>query len=394
MLSELVSPAPTILPVTARWQSDRILIRGQENIRQVEFSSVSAYPLPGELSLGLPEGWQGEFLDAKSGGDLRVDRIPMPEVKPGEPIKLSLSFTIPASERRSFATVNLRLSGEYVMDFPLPVLLKTEGEAQITQQVLDGKEIFTVQNQALQFHILKQQSGNLIRLQDHLTRTYLVDNFPKVIPHFFLPYHIGGLQPLIFTTDAEQAFTQLESVQAEVASDGHWRGVRVSWTMQHQPELKGQDFAIDYLVLPGSEIVRIVLRHHNPTPRHIRWVGGFFINVAFQGVMDEIVIQAPGGTRIWERNHVLKPFTSLANLRQPWAVFKKDDQSLILAAMPQVKGKSVQGSVMVFDFNQLLGGLLVSISQTGPHGDKALEFALATGKNGQSASELIEALNN
>ena len=387
---ELASRLQTIQPITVHWAEDCIFIRGERSVKEVWFDFVTAYPLMGQLSLELPEGWQAGF---ETGSGDFLDSIPMPEVKPGEAVHLKIAVTIPAEEKLSHGSLLLHLSSEYEMEFRLPFLVTSAGAVAITRQVVQNKEVLTVNNQAVQFQIASDLGGNLIRLQDADNRTYLVDNFPEVKPLFFLPWHIGGLQPLIFTPNAEQTFTPPEKITAKPSRDRQWEGVNVAWTMQHQPELRGLGFEIDSLVLPGCAIVRLQVRLHNPTPRRLEWVGGFFANIAFNGSMEDIVIRAPGRSQVWQRNHVPKPFTSLTNVHQPWSAFTKGEQSLILAALPQVKGKPVQGMIVSLDYNQVIGSLLLSASTIGPYEDSALEFALAVNDTGQDPMALIEALS-
>ena len=389
-LHELASRLHPIQPAAVHWVEDCIFMRGERTMKEVWFDFVTAYPLTGQLSMELPEGWQAGF-ETESGDCL--DSIPMPAVIPGEAVHLKIAVTIPTEEKRSHGSILLRLSSEYEMEFRLPFLVTSTEAVAITRQVVQGKEVLTVNNQALQFQIASDLGGNLIRLQDGDNRTYLVDNFPEVKPLFFLPWHIGGLQPLIFTPNAEQTFTPPETITAKPTWDEQWEGVNVAWTMQHQPELRGLQFEIDSLVLPGSAIVRLRVTLHNPTPRRIEWVGGFFANIAFNESMEDIIIQAPGRSRVWQRNHVPKPFTSLTNVHQPWSAFTKGDQSLILAAMPQVKGKPVQGMIVSLDFNQVIGSLLLSASTIGPYEDSKLEFALAMNDDGEDPMTLIEALS-
>jgi ribosomal protein S18 acetylase RimI-like enzyme len=370
-------------PVQARWVEQPVLERGQKNLGALALDFISLYPLRGSLRLALPDGWEGVFLP-ESGA--QADAIPMPDPSPGEPTSIQVALTVPAQELRSHAAPRLHLSGEFEMDFPLPVLLASSKKVEINEQELEGRPVYTVDNGVLQFRVMADLGGGMIRLRDAQGRTYLDDNFPHIKPHLFLPHHVGGLQPLLFTPDAGQAFTELETVQAEAVHAGLWQGVRVAWNCQHQTELFGQDFSITYLTLPGSEIIRIRFSHHNASPRRVEWVGAFFTNLAFGGSREGITIQAPGGTQVWQRNQVPKPFVSLAHLRQPWAHFAKEGQSLLLAGAPKSNS-----TVTAVDFNQVIGSLMVALHQTDPHNEGSVDFLLAINQPAEQAMALIEA---
>jgi GNAT superfamily N-acetyltransferase len=375
----------TFPPIQARWQEGSTFLRGAQNFKTVVLDFVSNYPLAGELKLDLPDGWTGSFVPSSG---VSTETIPMPEPTPGSSALIPLTIQIPAAASFSQATPRLHLSGEYEMDFTLPTLLTSSTAVNITPEIREGRPVMVVENGALQFLVTADVGGCLIRLQDVHGHTYFHDNFPDIQPQFFLPYHIGGLQPLYFSNNAEQSFTELETVQAEAIREGQWQGVRAAWTSQHQAELLGQAFSIDYLTLPGSEIIRIRFSHHNRTPRKIEWVGGFFANLAFDGSREEILIQAPGGSQVWKRNHVPKPFIGLANLRQPWTHFSRGAQSLLLAGLP----KSCS-TVTGVDFNQVIGGIMAAVDLTQPYSERSIEFLMAINQPAVQAMEIINTVS-
>ncbi|MBN1933672.1 MAG: hypothetical protein JW934_03350, partial [Anaerolineae bacterium] len=149
----------------------------------------------------------------------------------------------------------------------------------------------------------------------------------------------------------------------------------------------GQRFVLQYLTLPGSELVRLKLTHCNLTPRRIEWVGGFFLNLLLQGAMEETVLQAPGGTQAWTRNRVPKPFISQANLVDPWARAYKGDQSLTLLAP---SGKN--GAVVLADFYQVMGGFMIGVQETAAQADTSCEWVIAVNQPLEVIQTMLAAL--
>jgi hypothetical protein len=343
------------------------------------------------LSLRLPDGWSGTFPTP----DGPQATIPIPQGSPGVPSLIDVDLSVPArsipggsrSATGETATVSLHLSAEYEMDLDLPLLLTEAGEVEVYQQELDGHQVYTVANGILRFHVLAEVGGNLIRLQDARGRSFLDDNHPEVMPKYFVPYHIGGVQPVAFSTDAEMPFVEPERVQAQAVAEGPWRGVQVLWTAQNQEKLHGQMFSASYLVLNGSGIVRCHVAHHNPSPRRIEWAGMLFLDIALGGSLHGTLLTAPGGTQTWMRNRMPQAFVSLPNLNQPWARASKGDQSLTLIGLPDSTATAT-----LFDMSQLTWGFVLAPQQTEPYGSATLEFALVVNQPEEKAMETVQAM--
>lgn len=382
---ELRYGVTTIKPVEARWVGDNLVAVGQKSTKQIEIGFVTPYPLAGALSLNLPLGWEGAFLTP----DGPQPTLPMPEPTPGAPARIEIELAAPADMADAAAAVQLHLSGEYEMSFDLPVLPVSKRQVRVEQIELEGKPVWAVDNGALSFKVMADVSGALIRLTDAQGRTFLDDNFPKVVPRFFVDHHVGGLQPMVFHEQDELPFAELETVDAQAVEEGLWQGVQVAWTVTHQEKLRGQRFVLQYLTLPGSELVRLKLTHCNLTPRRIDWVGGFFLNLLLQGAMEDTVLQAPGGTQAWTRNRVPKPFISQASLVDPWARAYKGDQSLTLLAP---FGKN--GAVVLADFFQVMGGFLIGVQETDAQAQTSVEWAIAVNQPVEAIKTLLVALSS
>jgi len=251
--------------------------------------------------------------------------------------------------------------------------------------------VYAVSNGALSFAVLDGLSGSLIRLSDAQGRGYLYDNAPEVKPWHFFENHVGGVQPLVAGRRLELIFDELDPLQAEAVEEGHWKGVEVSWTAYKNEHVRGQEWRLAYLTLPGSNVVRLRLRHHNPTPRRVEWFGALLANVnladAPGGSFEGVTVRAPGGQGTWTRNPAPKPFVSPGHLGQPWTHVSKGEQSISF-----LKTGGYLGAVQVLDFPEFAMGILYSLMETGPQGNGELEFALALNQPQASIQHLIAAL--
>ncbi|MBN1579774.1 MAG: GNAT family N-acetyltransferase [Anaerolineae bacterium] len=373
----------TTPPIEVKLVDSNVVFSGETVRKQITLNFITPYPLPGELRLKLPAGWGGAFLTP----DGVQGTVPLPEPVPGTPSVLDVELAVPAAADAAAALLQLCFNGEYDICFDLPLLLAAGPEVAVEKQTLEGQDVLAVSNGTLQFNVLAERGGNLIRLQDAQERSFLVDNFPEVVPMFFIDHHIGGIQSIVFGRNGDMPFVEPELVEAEIVQEGAWKGARASWVVDNIEALKGQQFSLCYLTLPGSPIVRVNLSHHNPTPRRIEWVGLLFVNLALQGELAGTIIQTPGGTQAWTRNYVPKPFLSLSSLKEPWGRVSKGDQSLSVLA---VKGS--RGTTMLADLQQLICGLLAGVPVTEPFGDTDIEFAVVINQPETQVEIIREAL--
>jgi len=356
--------------------------KGKKTRKTVEIHFATVYPFPGKLQLNLPPGWEGYFV-TKEG---ITEEIAMPESTPGEPALINVELSAPDVAEPS-ALVNLHFSGEFELDFDIPLLVLGKKEVQIREKDIDEHSVLEVSNGMLTFTVVTEVGGNLIRLKDSQERSFLADNYPEIKPKFFTSYNIGGIQPLIFTPDQDDPFFEPEKTHAHRVEESPWRGIKVAWTVQNQELLRGQNFSLTYLTVPDSEVIRIRLEHENPTNRLVKWVALLVADVELQGSMDDTILTAPGGTQTWIRNRVTKPFMSLASLENPWIRASKGDQSITIFAP-----ESSSGTIMGLDLGEMMMGLMIAQAETGPYGKTAVEFAFAVNQPQGKVKELRKAL--
>ncbi|MBN1640874.1 MAG: GNAT family N-acetyltransferase [Anaerolineae bacterium] len=372
----------SVPPVDVGVVGDRVLYTGTSR-RTLELRVATAYPLQGELRLSLPAGWGGGLVGPAG----CVDALPMPRAAPGEPASLEVELSVPEREARAAATVDLCYEGEFEMRFPVTFLVAHPGAVRVERGELAGKPVTAVSNGALRFQVCGDVGGNLIRLEDSDGRTYLYDNYPEVKPRFFVDYHIGGVEPLVFCPGDESPFSELEDVTLEVVEEGEWGGVCASWTVRHHRSLRGQRFRVRYLVVPGCPVVRVRLEHENPVPRQVRWIGLVLVDLALGGDPDGTDICVPGSTQDWVRHRTPMPFVGPMHLHAPWSWVGKGACSLT-AVVPE----GVHGCAVPFDLG-MMGTFLVADVTTEPEGRSVVEYALALNQPADSAMALRRALS-
>ena len=231
--SEQLYGLSTVPLVKVECADTNVIEKGKKSKKTLEISFATPYPFPGELSLVLPPGWEGQFLAPEKG-----ETIAMPDAVPGTPVLVEIELSVPSTTAAS-ELVELHFCGEFELDFDVPFLVMGEHEVIIKEEKRDGRSLMEVSNGALTFKVVTDLGGNLIQLKDSEGRSFFADNFPEVKPKFFTGYNIGGIQPYIFVRDEDNPFFEPEKTHAEVVEEGLWKGVRVSWTIKNQELLRG-----------------------------------------------------------------------------------------------------------------------------------------------------------
>lgn len=353
----------TVRPITVECD-DPFIKRGTTSHKTVILQFTTAYPFPGVVMLDLPAGWKGHFV-TDTGVSKTVD---IPDRVDSLSLEIALSVPLDAPPVES---VQLHISGEFELDFDIPFLVIGESDITLEKTTIEGHNVINVSNGLIKFCVVADVGGSLIRLQDEKNRSFLVDNYPEIKPKGFISYTIGGIQPFILVPADGDPFVEPEKVHAELVTDGVWKGVSVSWTVENQELLRGQKFSLTYYTAPDSPVVRIRLEHENVTPRLVSWAPLLIADVALQGVYEGTVCKT-GGFNPLIRNRAKNLFMSLPSLDNPWVTAAKDDQSLTFF-VPE----GFPGTAMIVDVGEVIHGLLVAETETEPGKKTAVEFAFA-----------------
>ena len=380
---ESVFGVQTTPPILAKFKETNILTKGETISLIIELFSFTPYPLPGVLTLKLPEKWEGAFVTTEG----KQPQIQMPQLTSKTPIPIEVELTIPDNTLKSSDMVKLHLSGEYEMDFEIAVLLKGTLKVNIQKKKIEDHEVLSVENENLKFKVPKNIGGDLIQLEDSNGNSYLLDSFPNIGPKFFIDHYLGGIQPAIFHTSEENPFAELETTETEEISEGDWSGVKTYWTNEKSERLKGQKYSISYLTLPESNIIRIKLENVNETPRKVDTIAAMIADIALQGDASGNLITVPGGIKNWIRNRVQKPFINQTNMEEPWVRIDKEDTSLTF-----LSPIGFFGSNTIFDGQVLLINILLALMQTEPYQTSSNEYVILINQPKEAIEEVRKGL--
>jgi len=373
----------TTKPIELHLVDTNICTRGKTITKEIEMRFSTAYPFPGDLNLILPQSWKGLFV-TKEGV---VEKIQVPQVIPDQKFKFKVQLDVPDTAEKSIEQIIFHFSGEFELDFGIAFLLVTESEIQIENQKIEGYEVLNVNNDMLEFSIPKNMGGNLIRLKDSNKRDFLVDNFPTIQPFFFLEHFIGGIQPSVFHPDDDEPFGEPEQIKAEIVQKGEWEGIKVVWTAKNVKKLRGQEYSLSYLTLPGSGVIRVILENINKGQRKVRSIGSFITTVALDGDTTDNIITVPGGSTTWIRNRVKKPFQNFSQNKNPWLRLSKGDQSITF-----VSAEGYHAATTVFDAQMGIFSFTGAMLETKPEDSYSIEFLILINQPEESIDSVRKAL--
>ena len=373
----------TTSPITASFKDSNIMKKGDTVKSIIEFYSLTPYPLPGKLSLILPEDWQGNFITPEGA----KSSIEMPQLIPHSAIPIEVELTIPKESLKSSDMVKLHLSGEFELDFDIPVILSGESEVKVELIELENVEVYKVANGSLKFLVPRNLGGDLIRLQDKHDNVFLLDSFPNIGPRFFIDHYLGGIQPAVFHPEEGNPFAELESTETEEVLEGEWKGVKTYWTNEKSEWLKGQKYEISYLTLPESNIVRIRFKIINDTPRKVATIGAMIADIGLKGETSGNVVEVPGGLGNWIRNRIQKPFINQTNIDEPWVRVSKEDISLTF-----LSPEGHYGSNTIFDSQVMLVNILLAYMEVEPYQTSSSEFTILLNQPIEAIGEVRKAL--
>jgi GNAT superfamily N-acetyltransferase len=350
-IEEFIGPE-TIKALSVELQGDRSFLAGKTHELNFNLMFVSAYPLKGTMSLNLPKGWVGKFKTEKA----LEETLPIPDIIPFQPVTIKAEITIPEKIDSAVENIQLHLSGEFEFDFNNYILVSTKGSVDIKQIEIEGSKAFEISNGNLSFLVSAEIGGNLIRLKDKKNRTFLVDSFPKVQPKFFLEEYMGGLHPGIFHMVADDPFSKLEKTSTKEITDGNWKGVKVSWTVEKEKQfLKGHKFELSYLTLPNSDLIKVIITLNNHTSRLIPWIGTILADIGLGGSKEGNIIEVEGARELWTRNSVKKQFISQGTFDKPFTRVTKGNQSISFIVPKRSYGSSLTADLGVMLLNWVMG---------------------------------------
>lgn len=315
---------------------DNILKAGTETEREVIIDKVVDYPMPGEYSILSSEDIEASFKDD-------VDTIKISKEDDKKEIHLPIKIKTKEEPESDIANIVLHYSGERELDFEIPVIITKDNKIEVKERKIEGENVLHVDNGEIQFDVMDGFAGNLIKLANSGGDTYLADTFPEPQPKSYFENHIGGLEPRLMTPEDFYKFYEIEDVSSKEYSRGKWKGVQVDFDIEKLDSLRGQNFSIRYLTLPGTKLIKIEVINENQKTKEVEWFGEFFIDVLLNGSLEDTIVKCPGKYEDWERSYQTQQFSPPPNIERPWFMFKKDDISL---AGFEVEGSHAFSSVI------------------------------------------------
>ncbi|MFP4051288.1 MAG: hypothetical protein ACLFVB_06060, partial [Thermoplasmata archaeon] len=282
---------------------------------------VVDYPMPGEYSISSSEAINVSFTNDE-------DTIKISKEYDGKKIHLPIKIKTKDKTRSDIAKIVLHYSGERELDFEIPVIITKSDKVEISKNTKEGEKVLHIDNGKIQFDVMDGFGGNLIKLVNSNGDTYLADTFPEPQPKSYFENHIGGLQPRLMTPEDFYSFYEIEDVSSKKYSRGKWKGVEIDFDIEKLDSLRGQNFSIRYLTLPGTKLIKIEVVNDNPKVKEVNWFGEFFIDVLLNGSLEDTIVKCPGKYEDWERSYQTQQFSPPPNIERPWFMFKKDDISI------------------------------------------------------------------
>jgi RimJ/RimL family protein N-acetyltransferase len=254
--------APT-LPYKLSAQPAPVITLSNQIETTLTAENAQKLALNGTVKLELPTGWQANRTM------FEVDNV-----EQGEAWQQSIQITAP--KVMTAATAVLHISTPRT-NLSYPVALLRLGDEQETVRVqegvgIDGKLLLTLGNGRFTWLIAPAYHGGIVAWHDSSDTNHLLTNYPEQHAPFahFTPFH-GGIEPKMINMAArdwfgklyEESFTH-QHIEVPDVQSLPWRGVRL--TAQIQREMyKGLRAELEYVTLPGSNVLKAVFRLVNET---------------------------------------------------------------------------------------------------------------------------------
>lgn len=346
-----------------------VLTLTEEVTVQLAADNVRQQPVSGRIIVTPPTGW------AVEPGELTVD-----DLKQGNTLAATLRLTADHAQIGPVVgQMQLQTDG---FDLTQPFTILRLGDPQHAVAVTQEGQLWRIDNGRMRWQVAPHYQAGLVGWQEvgsavnHLRTAFPDDGeFEWIKPWF------GGLRPTLGSGEGGwPGKLHTETFMAEpctsVDSQGlPWRGVRLATEIQRQKTLKGLRAEIDYLTLPGSNLLKAVLRLVNDTPvyRHAwnPWLA-FMLFCQVDGVYDnaELYGESPYLGPVQRKRNTVNQWIRVGD----WAAVVNPASGRALTAVCASQSESV----VLLNSGGNGGNLLVTQSQTiPPHGANELVLYLA-----------------
>ncbi len=247
----------TLTPNPALTLGDRVTV-------QLLADNLRKQPINGRILLTPPAGWSvdpAEFAVE----ELQQDKVLTAVVQlTGENPPVG-----PATGAMTFQTTGF----DSVQPFTILRLGDARQQVQISQERTGDHELWQIDNGRMVWSIAPHYHAGLVAWRERgSTVNHLWSAFPNEGEFEWMKPWFGGLRPLLNGNGGgwPGKFHQEQFVASEIEridpAGLPWRGVRVSTEIQQQKPLQGIRAEIDYLTLPGSNLIQARFRVINNAP--------------------------------------------------------------------------------------------------------------------------------
>ncbi|MFN8493360.1 MAG: GNAT family N-acetyltransferase [Caldilineaceae bacterium] len=256
---------------------------------QLIADNVRQQPINGQIFVMPPAGWSVEPTI------LTVDAL-----QEGKTREATLHFASPAAPvGPAIGQVQLQTASfDAVQPFTILRLGDARQSVSITQTQAENQSLWMIDNERMRWQVAPTYHAGLISWQEagcvvnHLHTAFPTDGeFDWMKPWF------GGIRPTLGSEEGNwpgklhrETFTTT-AIEAIDTQGLAWQGVRLTTEIQGQKTLKGLRVEIEYLTVPGSNVIKAILRLVNETPiyRSDPWPG-FMLYCQVDGVYNNAVL--------------------------------------------------------------------------------------------------------
>ena len=331
-----------------RLTPDPLLTLSETASATLELDNLRRLPVAGEISLQPPAGWQAEqtcwqVADLTHGQEF------------SEAVRLqAASSTVGAAGgqiqwRGTLSDHNVRFTIIRLGDHNQKVrTVAGVGE--------DDHSLWSLHNGRMQWTITPDFHGGVVAWRDgDAPENHLLTAYPEAGMLDWMNPWYGGIRPLLrrHVEDHEGWPGRLHELTfsaepiTRVEAGLPWQGVRLAATVTHEKQ-RGLDISLNYLTLPGSNLLRLVFAVHNRTPVYRQAAPGYLLFFQPDGAPDSGVLHGAG---------LMRKRTQADNWAQTtrWAAVENPDTGRAIA----VVAASGRKKIMLMDWGSYGGHFLV-----------------------------------
>ncbi len=265
---------------------------------QLHVDNLRKQPIHGRILLSPPAGWRADPAE-----------VVVEDVQDGKTLEATIHLQA-IHPSVGAASGELQLQTE-AFDSVHPFTILRLGEAdkvvQVNQEDPETMPLWQIDNGRMAWTIAPNFHAGIVAWREQGSAiNHLRSSYPEEGEFKWMKPWFGGIRPLVSGDEGgwpgklqQEAFTT-SVIESSDAQGLRWRGVRLQAQIAGLPSFKGIRVELDYLTLPGSNLLKAVLRMVNDTPiyRHA-WnpshafmlfcqVDGVFDNATLYGEQTEV----------------------------------------------------------------------------------------------------------